>query len=184
MTIDIYLFIEKGSGGRISYIAKRYSEANKEYMKNYYTKKLSKFITYLDMNNLYGWIISSYLLYGGFNWFKYVCGFDVNPISEKTTIGCILEVDREYPDQLHSLHNFYQLAPEKVSIPYDILSNYCKTFAYKYGIKFGDVKNLIPNVGNKTNDVLHYRNLQLSLSLGMKLKKAHRVLKFKQYDWM
>ena len=184
MDIDIYLFIEKGWGGRISYIAKRYSEANKEYMKNYDTKKPSKFITYLDMNNLYVWAISSYLLYGGFKWFKYVCGFDVNPISEKTTIGCILEVDLEYPDQLHSLHNFYPLAPEKLSIPYDILSNYCKKYADEYGIKFGDVKNLIPNLGNKTNDVLHYRNLQLYLSLGMNLKKAHRVLKFKQYDWM
>ena len=184
MDIDIYLFIEKGLGGRISYIAKRYSEANKEYMKNYDTKKPSKFITYLDMNNLYGWAMSSYLPYGGFKWLKNVDGFDVNSISEKSPIGYFLEVDLEYSDKLHELHNDYPLAPEKLAVSSDMLSNYCKKIADKYEIKVGDVKKLIPNLGNKTNYVVHYRNLQLYLSLGMKLTKIHKVLKFKQSDWM
>ena len=52
--IDKYLFIEKGLRGGISYIAKRYSEANNKYMKNYNPTKLSKYIEYLDKNNLYG----------------------------------------------------------------------------------------------------------------------------------
>ena len=54
----------------------------------------------------------------------------------------------------------------------------------KYRIKVGDVKKLIPHLGNKTEYVLHYRNLQLYLSLGMKLTKIHRVLQFKLSDWM
>ena len=57
--IDMYLFIEKGLKGGISYIAKRYSKANNKYMKNYDPKKPSKFITYLDMNDLYSWTMSS-----------------------------------------------------------------------------------------------------------------------------
>ena len=82
------------------------------------------------------------------------------------------------------MHNDYPLAPEKLAIPYDMLSDYCKKIADEYEIKVGDVKKLIPNLGNKTNYVVHYRNLQLYLSLGMKLTKIHRVLRFKQSDWM
>ena len=65
-----------------------------------------------------------------------------------------------------------------------MLSKYCKEIADKYEIKVGNVKKLIPNLSNKTKYVLHYRNLQLYLSLRMTLIKIHRVLKFKQSDWM
>ena len=64
--IDKYLFIEKGSRGGISYIAKRYTKANNKYMNDYDPENPSTFITYLDMNNLYGWAMSEYLPYGEF----------------------------------------------------------------------------------------------------------------------
>ena len=136
------------------------------------------------MNNLYGLGLSEYLPYNGFKWFKSVDGFDLSSISEKSQIGYFLEVDLEYPDKLHELHNDYSLAPEKLVVSSVMLSKCCKEIADMYEIKVGDVKKLIPNLGNKTNYVVHYRNLQLYLSLGMKLTKIHRVLKFKQSDWM
>ena len=73
LDIDMYLFMEKGLRGGVSYIAKRYSEANNKYMNNYDTTKPSiyMYISYLDINNLYGWAMSGvgvveYLPYGGF----------------------------------------------------------------------------------------------------------------------
>ena len=101
-------------------------------------------------------------------------------INDKSPIGYFVEVDLEYP---HELHNNFPLAPEKTAVSNDMLSNYCKKIADEYEIKVCDVKKLISNLGNKTNYVVHYRNLQLYLSLGMKLTKIHRVLKFKQSGW-
>ena len=135
-------------------------------------------------NNLYGWSMSEYLPYGEFEWLENVDEFDVNSINEKSEIGYFLEVDLEYSDELHKLHNDYPLAPEKLAVTNDMLSKYCKEIADKYDIKICDVKKLIPDLGNKTKYVLNYRNLQLYLSLGMKLTKIHRVLKFKQSNWM
>ena len=105
-------------------------------------------------------------------------------INDKSSIGYFLEVGLEYPDELHELHNDFRLAPEKFAVSNDMLLNYCKEIADKYEIKVGDVKKLISNLGNKTKYVVHYRNLQLYLFLGIKLTKIHRVLKFKQSDWM
>ena len=82
-------------------------------MEDYDPKKPWKLISYLDMNNLYGWAMSGYLPYDGFKWLKNVDNFDVNSISENSPIGYILEVDLKYPEEWHVLHNDYPLAPEK-----------------------------------------------------------------------
>ena len=78
----MYLFIEKGMRGGIYYIAKIHSEANNKYMQSYDFNKPSKFVMYLDANNLCGWAMSQYLPYGGFKWLnqKEIDKFDVNSI--------------------------------------------------------------------------------------------------------
>ena len=125
--------------------------------------------------------MSEYLPYNESEWLKKnVDELDVMSINEKSDVGYILEVDLKYPKELHELH---PLAPEKLTVTNDILSNYCKEIADKYDIKVGDVKKIILNLGNKTKYVVHYRNLQFHLSLGMKLTKIHRVLQFKQSNW-
>ena len=88
----------------------------------------------------------------------------------------MLEIGLEYLDELHEWHNDYPLAPEKLEISHDMLSNYCNSIANKYGIKVGGVNKLVSNLGSKSKYVFHYRNLQLYLSSGMKLTKVCRVL--------
>ena len=118
-------------------------------MKNYDPRKSSKYIMYLDVNHLYGWGMRNYFPYGGFKWLKNFDILDVNSVSEKNPIGYILKVDLKNPDELHKLHNDYPLAPEKLAIPHDLLSDYCKKSAGKHKIKVDDVKKLIPNLGTK-----------------------------------
>ena len=143
--------------------------------------KKSKYIAYLDANNLYGWAVSQYLPYSRFKWLdqKDIHRFDVNSIEENSFIGYILKADLQCPSELHKLHNDCSLAPENLEISQNMLSNYCFNIANKYGIKIGGVNKLVPNLGNKSKYVVHYRNLQLYLPLGMKLTKVHRILKFK-----
>ena len=184
--IDMFQFIEKGLRGGISYIANRYGKANNKYMKEYNEKAPSKYIMYLDANNLYGWAMSQYLPTGGFRWMtqKQIDKINLAKYKEDSEKGLILEVDLEYPEDLHDLHNDYPLAPEKVKVTEDMLSDYCKKIAEKYGISTGLVSKLIPTLGKKEKYVLHYRNLQLYIDLGLKMTKVHRALEFNQSPWL
>ncbi|KAL9979619.1 hypothetical protein ACROYT_G017302 [Oculina patagonica] len=184
--VDMYQFIEKGMRGGISYIANRYGKANNKYMKKYNEKAPSKYLMYKDANNLYGFAMSQYLPTGGFRWLtqKQIDETNLAKYKEDSNKGLILEVDLEYPNELHNLHNDYPLGAEKVKVTKDMLSDYCKTIAEKYNISTGLVHKLIPTLNNKEKYVLHYRNLQLYLELGLKLTKVHRVLEFNQSPWL
>ena len=184
--VDMYLFIEKGLRGGISYIANRYGKANNKYMKEYDEKAPSKYIMYLDANNLYGWAMSKYLPTGGFDWLteQQIEGLNLTKFKEDCKRGLILEVDLEYPKELHDLHNDYPLAAEKIKVTKDMLSEYSRKIAEKFKISTGLVHKLIPTLRKKEKYVLHYRNLQLYLDLGLKLTKIHRVLIFNQSPWL
>ena len=184
--VDMFQFIEKGMRGGVSYIENRYRKANNKYMKEYDEKAPSKYIMYLDTNNLYGWAMSQHLPTGNFKWMtdKEIKTIDLEKYKADGKKGLILEVDLEYPQELHDLHNDYPVRTEKVRVSNDMLSGYCRKIAEKYNISIGLVSKLTPTLKDKKEYVLHCRNLQLYLDLGLKIKKVNRVLKFEQSPWL
>ena len=166
---NMLLMFEKGIRGGISIISNRYGEANNKYMGQSFNKnKLNKYLMYLDANNLYGSAMSEKLPIHSFKWLtsgemEKLFNNRVVQVWEKTP--CILEVDLEYPENLHDLHNDYPFCPERVE---------CKN----------GVEKLIPNLRDKTKYVIHYKNLIQCLKAGLKLKKIHRGIKFIESEWM
>ena len=145
--------VEKGIRGGVSLISNRYGKANNKYMGDRFDdSKPSKYISYLDANNLYCWAMSKPLPTHGFKWMK------LSELENWENHSCILEVDLKYPRSLHDLHGDHPLAPEQ--------------------IKVNKIKK------NKDKYILHYENLKQYLTLGLKLTKVHRGIKFEERQWL
>ena len=160
--IDMLLMVEKGIRGGVSMISNRYGKANNKYMGDKFNlSEPSKYLTYLNANNLYGAAMSMKLPTYGFTWMnKY-------ELNNWENYSCILEVDLEYPEELHDLHNDYPLAPEQ--------------------IEMNKVEKLIPNLREKekyVKYVLHHKNLKQYLDLGLELTCIHSGIKFEESEWL
>ena len=156
---DMLLMVEKGIRGGVSMVSNRHGKANNKYMGDKFnSNEPSKYIQYLDANNLYGWAMSKPLPTHGFKWMK------TSELETWELHSCILEVDLEYPKKLHNLHNDYPLAPEQIEV--------------------NKVEKLIPNLWNKKKYVIHYENLKQYLNLGLKLTHIHRGIKFVESEWL
>ena len=162
--VDQLLMIEKGIRGGNSNVFKRFAQANNKFMKNFDPAKKSKFLVYLDANNLYGWAMSQPLPVGDFAWMSKEELQNWEKFVLEEGKGCILEVDLLYPRELHDLHNDFPLAPEVLEL--------------------GGVTKLTQNLRDKKEMVLHGRNLKQVLSLGMKLKSIKRGISFSEKPFM
>ncbi|GFT04107.1 uncharacterized protein TNCV_3346471 [Trichonephila clavipes] len=151
---DMLLFIEKGVRGGISQCCNRYAIANNRYMSNFNPDDEIKYLMYLDANNLYGYAMSKYLPLKDFVWSDNdLTEQDILNLSDESDVGYILEVDLEYPSDLHDKHSDFPLAPENKPPPN------CKE------------PRLLTTLEPKTKYVLHYSNLKLYLKLGCRKKQ-------------
>ena len=158
--VDMLLMIEKGIRGGVSMVSKRFARANNKYMgEKFDREKVSRFIQYLDANNLYGMAMSMKLPTRGFKW------MNKRELNVWEKVPSILEVDLHYPERLHDTHNDYPLAPESIECDRGI-------------------KKLIPTLQDKKRYVLHYETLKQYLALGMELTRVHRGIKFEESHWL
>ena len=178
---DMYLFLESAKRGGVSVISKRYAKCNVPGTENYNPAAPTKYLTYKDMNNLYGHAMVQPLPTGEFRWVT-ASKEEILNTPDDAEHGYILEVDLAYPSYLHDMHNDYPLAAEHLTIDSEMLSPLqSKIHEQK---KTPSTKKLAPNLMDKKNYIIHYRNLKYYLEQGMILQKVHRVLKFKQSPWL
>ncbi|XP_036144958.1 uncharacterized protein LOC118646366 [Monomorium pharaonis] len=164
--IDMIMFIERSVHGGLSQCSGRYAQANNKYMQTYDPSKPSSYLMYFDINNLYGWAMCQPLPYTEFQWVEDVSNFDVNAIAPDSPTGYILEVDLEYPRDLHDRHTDLPLCPTRDKLPG---KRECKLLATLY---------------DKKRYIIHYQNLQQCTRHGLRIAKIHRVLKFAQSPWL
>ena len=159
------LMIEKAIRGGVSMISTRYGKANNPYMGDSYDpNQPTKYISYLNANNLYGWAMCKPLPTHGLEWMEQDELNNWKKLSDSEGTGCILEVDLEYPKELHDLHNDYPLALELMEV--------------------NKIVKLIPNLNNKTNYIIHHESLKLYEKLGLRITKIYRGIKFVESNWL
>ena len=131
--VDMYLMIESGLRGGISIISNKYAKANNLYVEDYNAEEPTSYIVYLDVINFYGWAMSQYLPEKEFDWMTLKLLHLTVPDTSST--GYILEVDLEYPEDIHDTHSDYPLAPERLKIDDAMLSPYSKALKESLGLK-------------------------------------------------
>ena len=161
---DMLLMFKRGIRGGITQSVHRWAKANNPYMSSEYVpREPTRYLQYLDANNLYGWARSQPLPTRGFHWVD-VKPNEISELANHSEKGYLLEVDVAYPRELHDYHNDLPFMCERMVI--------------------GRVEKLAPNLYYKKRYVIHIRALDQALKHGLALERVHRAIEFPQSAWM
>jgi hypothetical protein len=190
---NMYMMVKQELRGGISMVSKRYARANNPGMGEgkWIAEELKSFILYLDANNLYGWAMLQYLPTENFCCMKdeeeladLQKKIESNSIPDDASKGYIFKVNLKYPHILHPQHTDYPLASERMHVKKKWLSKRQQEIIVHSGQRYVPTDKLIPNLFDKTEYVIHYRNLQYYVSQGIIIKKIHKAIEFDQAPWM
>ena len=186
----MYTIVDKGKRGGMVQASRRHVEANNSYMKEHDPSKETSYVEYVDANNLYGWAMSQALPHKEYMWW-WLTEEEIRNYNEDDQYGYYIECDLIYPKELHDRHSDYPLAPERMCVTADMISEYSEdVYRRVYNLKDTQhvkdekVDKLILNLHDKKKYVLQIRNLKFYLEQGMKLKQVHNVIRFKQSKWL
>ena len=181
--IDLLLFFEKSIRGGINGIGElRHFVANNKDLDSFDVSQPSVYGAFFDVTSLYAGTMQQTLPSDSYLWNETITLAEVLNTSDDSPVAYFVEVDLDYPIELHDSHNDLPLAPEKLSIQQSWLS----PFAENFGVKIASEapKKLIETLFDKQNYVCHYRNWKFYLKHGLKVKQLRRVLQFRQSKWL
>lgn len=186
--INDYVWVESQMRGGICFLGKRYVTANDPYIpETYNPNKDNSYLIALDANNLYGFVMVQPLPYGNFRWLteSEIKKFNILETTPNSSVGYLIEVDLDYPEELHILHDDLPMAPEHLKITYEMLSPHAKKLCDSLNLKHVlPCKKLTPNFFKKKNYICHYLNLKYYVENGLEIKKIHKILSFSQKAWL
>ena len=183
---DIYLMIESGIRGGLSYVSQRYARANAPSLPDYRPEEPTSYLVYFDANSLYATCQTMSLPVGDFRFLSQaeIDSFDVNTIDRDSPVGYVIEADLGYPTHLHRSHNEFPLAPEHLEVTEEMLSPTLVEILEKVGLQHVPSTKLINNLHDKERYVTHYMCLKFYLAHGMRLGRIHRIISFSQRQFM
>jgi hypothetical protein len=195
---DMYAFVEDSIRGGVSMTPGRYAKANHPYLgqAHYNPQDPLSWILYFDVNNLYGWAMSQMLPYGQYRWLltqdktqEELLRMILSHAEEDPT-GFIVEVDGEFPDEVHDPLAQFPPCPTNTPIPEHCISPFLKQLYTKFSTDEHKVKHdhktpkLVCSLSPKTQYKVYYKSLQQYVKLGFKVTKIHRILAFSQAKWL
>ena len=206
--INMHNMIDNGLRGGISLTRHPFTRANHTQLEEFYDSTKPKvFLSYTDVNNLYGAVMMQALPTDGFCFVKDITGKDdakiefedevldyttdeweqkIISVDDNGQIGFIFQVSLSYPMSLHDLHNELPFCAENIKINSDMLSDYQLELAEEFGQKTNNkISKLCLTLSDKEDYVCHFRVLKQALQHGLKLKqKPQKILQFNQSPFL
>lgn len=181
--VDMLMFVERALRGGITQCTMRHAKANNQYLDDFDASKEKSFLLYIDANALYADVMQNKPLpLNSFEWVENVENLTFNDIMNMVRdpqVGCFIEADLEYPRHLHDSHRAYPLCAEKMIPP----KSREESRGYQYSRTCPSDANrekLMLTLYDKQQYVMHHAMLEFVVSQGLKVKKIHRIMRFKQ----